>query len=106
MTDPINNKLTMSLLEAIVYIQTIKEAKQFFRDLLTESEIKEFANRWQAAKMLDNNVSYVQIAKQTGLSSTTIARIAKWLNNGAGGYKLILDRIAHHSPFSYEKGRS
>jgi len=74
-------------------LKDLKEAKMFLRDLLTEPEIIEFANRWQAAKMLDKKISYSKIEKETGLSSTTIARISKWLNLGSGGYKLMIDRL-------------
>ena len=76
------------------------------RDLLTESEIKEFARRWQAAQMLDRKVPYSTIVKATGLSSTTVARVAQWLNKGQGGYRLLLTRLHHHNPTLMEKGLS
>lgn len=90
------NKNTKKLFETILSLETESEAKKFFRDLLTESEILEFSNRWLAAKMLADKVPYSQIADKTGLSSTTIARISKWLNSGMGGYKLMLKKD-HHS---------
>lgn len=65
----------------------------FLRDLLTEEEIKEFANRFEVAKLLAEKKPYLEIVKSTGMSSTTIARIQKWLTNGMGGYKLVLKRI-------------
>ena len=79
------NQKTKNLFTALLALKNQKEAKQFLRDLLTESEITEFSNRWQAAQMLDANISYTQIVKSTGLSSTTIARISKWLNKGMSG---------------------
>lgn len=93
------NNNTGDLFEAILTLDNIEEAKIFFRDLLTESEIKEFSKRWQTVQMLDQGISYSKIEKKTGLSSTTVARISKWLNKGKGGYRLILDRLntpAHH----------
>jgi TrpR-related protein YerC/YecD len=101
-----DNKETEDLLKAVLALKNTKEAKRFFRDLLTEAELIEFANRWQAAQMLDKNVSYSTITSKTGLSSTTIARIAKWLNNGMGGYRLMLNKLNghHHSASSFEKG--
>lgn len=81
------------LMEAIVLLQTPNETGKFFRDLLTENELIEFGNRWKAARMLWKKESYLDIAKETGLSSTTIARVSKWLNNGKNGYKLVLNRI-------------
>jgi TrpR-related protein YerC/YecD len=89
-----------NLFKAILKLQSPTEAKRFFRDLLTPKELIEFSNRWQTAQMLDQKTDYLTIAKTTGLSSTTIARISLWLNKGMGGYRLMLKRINHHShPF-------
>ena len=87
-----DNKKINELMKAILLLKNSGEAKRFFRDLLTENELKEFANRWEAARMLAKNITYVDIEKETGLSSTTVARISKWLNNGKNGYKLIINR--------------
>lgn len=95
-----------SLYSAFLSLKTDDECRRFLRDLLTEAEIGEFANRWKVARMLDKNVPYELIAEKTGMSSTTIARVSKWLNNGKGGYKLMLKRLKkkqninhHHAPF-------
>lgn len=90
------NKSTDSLFEAILSLKNLDESRQFFRDLLTEEEITEFANRWKVAQMLAKKFSYSQIEKETKMSSTTIARISKWLNKGMNGYKLVLSRLNHH----------
>lgn len=92
-------KKIKDLYRAILALDSIAEAERFFRDLLTEQEIKEFANRWKAAIMLDQKIPYVEIEKETGLSSRTISRVAKWLNNGKNGYRLVIDRIKHHHSF-------
>lgn len=97
MTPRFDQKST-DLFATILMLSNIDEAKRFFRDLLSEQEIAEFARRWQAAQMLDQKISYTTIQKETGLSSTTVARISKWLTNGMDGYRLMLDRIntSHH----------
>lgn len=82
------------LFRVISKLKNTKEVQVFLRDLLTEKELLEFAQRWQAAKMLDKKVPYTQISEKTGLSSTTVARVAKWLNGEAGGYKMVLKRMA------------
>lgn len=87
------NKKTENLYQAILLLKTVDECKRFFRDLLTEAEIKEFSNRWLVAQMLDKKEPYEKITKVTGMSSTTIARIQKWLNGKLGGYQLMLNRI-------------
>lgn len=96
MTSKKDSKKIGELMWAIMVLKTGSEARRFFRDLLTENELIEFGNRWKAARMLSKNILYTEIEKETGLSSTTIARVSKWLNNGKNGYKLVLSRINHH----------
>lgn len=81
------------LFEAIVSISDKKEAAIFFRDLLTLPEIEEFANRWQIVKLLVQKKSYLEIANTLNVSTTTVTRVAQWLNNGMGGYKKIAERM-------------
>lgn len=81
------------LFQAIQTIRSPKEAANFFRDLLTIAELDEFARRWQMVKLLRRGESYVIIAKKLGVSTTTVTRVAHWLNNGTGGYKTISSRV-------------
>lgn len=83
-----------SLYRAVLQLETADEAKNFFRDLLTETEIQECAERWKAARMLAAGVPYTEIIEQTGLSSTTVARVARWVKRGTGGYRLALKRMS------------
>ncbi len=100
-----NKKVNNQLLQAILSLETADEAKRFLRDLMTEGEIEEFGKRLEAARLLSRDTQYAAIIEQTGLSSTTIARISKWLKGSLGGYRLILDRIAHHhNPTKLGKG--
>lgn len=88
-----SNKSAINLYQAILSLENENECKIFFRDLLTEAEIKEFSARWRVAQMLDAKIPYEKIEKKTGMSSTTIARISKWLNNGKNGYRLVLNKL-------------
>ena len=54
----------------------------FLRDLLSEKEIVEFARRFEVAKLWTEKVPYSQIEQKTNMSSTTIARISKYLSGG------------------------
>lgn len=90
-----DTKTSEELFRAVLSLESLGEAKKFFRDLLTEEEILEFAKRWQVAKMLYNDIPYTAIQKETSLSTTTIARISKWLKSGMGGYRLVLRRLCH-----------
>lgn len=95
------------LYRIILGLKNPAEARRFFRDLLTEQELIEFGRRWQAAQMLAAKVPYTEIVKETKLSSTTVARVADWLNHGMKGYKLALARQNkkhHHKSSSFEKG--
>jgi TrpR-related protein YerC/YecD len=92
-----DTKKTEELYKTILALKNMKDAKDFFRDLLTEQEIVEFGNRWRAARLLDQNIPYSNIIGETGLSSTTVARISKWLKTGKGGYKkMITKNKGHH----------
>lgn len=94
------------LIQAILALKSKNNAKRFLRDLMTEKEIEEFSNRLQAAQMLENDIPYSIIENKTGLSSTTIARVAKWLNGEEGGYKIILNKLHHHNPIQSRRGLS
>jgi TrpR-related protein YerC/YecD len=102
-----NNRKNEDLTKAVLALETAKEVKMFLRDLLTEKELLELGNRWKAVQMLDGGISYAKIIEETGLSSTTVARISKWLKDGTGGYRLMLDRISndHHRTLSHPRKR-
>lgn len=82
------------LYTAFLQLQTPADAAKFLRDLLTQPEIDEFANRLQIAKSLWlKEGSYIAIAKKHGVSTTTVTRVAQWLHHGKGGYQIILSRL-------------
>lgn len=93
------------LVAAILALKNENEAKRFLRDLMTPSEIKEFANRLEAARLLSEDIQYSAISERTGLSSSTIARIAKWLGGSLGGYRLVLSRLSNHHHNSSKLGK-
>jgi len=81
-------------------LQSTTEVEQFLRDLMTESEITEFSKRLEAARLLSAETPYSVIQRKTGLSSTTVARVSKWLNGSLGGYQVVLERLHHHTSLS------
>lgn len=87
------NRNSDDLFRTILALKNLKEARKFFRDLLTEKEIIDFSQRWKVARMLAKRVSYAKIEEETGMSSTTIARIQQWLQKGMGGYRLMMKRL-------------
>jgi len=68
----------------------------FLRDIATLSELQAMSERLEVAKLLSQGLSYRQIAQQTGASTTTVTRVAHFLENGAGGYRDILKTHRHH----------
>ncbi len=94
------------LIEAVLLLKSSEEAERFLRDLMTEQEIAEFAKRLKAAEMLTKTIPYSVIEKETGLSSTTVARVSKWLNGPEGGYKNIIAKLNHHNSAQLRRGLS
>jgi TrpR-related protein YerC/YecD len=76
----------------IASLRTTEEARRFLRDLCTRSELEAMAHRWEVAKLLDEGLPYLEVAKRAHASTTTVTRVAQWLHNGEGGYRLALKR--------------
>lgn len=101
-----DNNQNKQLINAVLALETPDEARRFLRDLMTEKEIEEFAKRLQTAEMLAAKMPYSTIEKITGLSSTTVARVSKWLSGKEGGYKTIISKLHHHNPVQLRRGLS
>jgi TrpR-related protein YerC/YecD len=101
-----NSKENRKFVETILSLRTTDEARRFLRDLLTETEIKEFAKRIRAAELLSKGVMYSAIEEETGLSSRTIARVSKFLKGKEMGYKKIINRLHHHNSVQARRGLS
>ncbi|WP_207764831.1 YerC/YecD family TrpR-related protein [Hyphococcus luteus] len=84
-----------ALFDAFSSLESGTEAARFLRDLATPGELESFAERWRIARMLDEGGhSYRDIAAATGASTTTIARVARFLREERHqGYRLVLDRL-------------
>lgn len=87
-----NNK---DLFSAILSLKSEEELKKFFKDLCTPAELRAMQERWKVCKILaSRDLSYRDIYKETGISLTTIGRVARFLNQEDNqGYKLVLDRM-------------
>lgn len=86
------NDREKELSRSFLKLKTEKEVANFLRDLLTLPEIEEFANRLEIARLLLKGGSYKRIAKQSGVSTTTVTRVAHWLFKGCGGYFNVLKK--------------
>lgn len=68
----------------------------FLDDLCTPAEIEALADRWSVVPLLAQGMPYRRIHEVTGVSVTTVGRIAKCLDGGAGGYRAALEHHPGH----------
>ena len=70
--------------------------EDFLVDLCTPAELEALADRWAVVPLLAEGVPYRSIHDRTGVSVTTIGRVARCLDHGTGGYRAALER--HTAP--------
>ncbi len=73
-----------------------EELSNFLRDIGTLAELQAWSERYEVAKQLAQGKTYREIAVNTGASTTTVTRVAKYLENGEGGYRKALNAHRHH----------
>lgn len=100
------HEIRNQLFEAILKLQTLEECRAFFDDLATPNELSALADRWLAAQCLEIGMPYREIYEQTGVSTATVTRVARALTAGAGGYRLVLGRMAARKSKLIDKGRN
>lgn len=86
-------KDTQTLCNAFLFLNDSEEIFAFLRDILTEDEMKEFQQRFDIAVRLYYKTSYTQIEKELWVSSTTVARVSKFLNWPHQWYKKVIERM-------------
>ena len=82
-----------ALFRAVAALESADEARAFFRDLCTPAELQAMADRWAVVGPLERGVPYREIHDRTGVSVTTIGRVARFLESGFGGYRLVSERL-------------
>jgi TrpR-related protein YerC/YecD len=82
-----------ALSEALNAVKSASEAKQFLLDLCTPAELEAMSDRWVVVAPLLQETPYRTIHEQTGVSVTTIGRVARCLNDGSTGYLPIANRL-------------
>ena len=85
------------LYKALLSLENEKEVERFMTDLCTPAEIKAFTERWLIARLLnETDMGYREISAQTGASTTTVGRVARFLKQESyKGYQLVLDRLSN-----------
>ena len=82
-----------TLSEALLSLESAQEVREFLEDLCTPAELEAMIDRWRVAQLLDQGYSYRDIREMTEVSVTTIGRVARFMELGAGGYRTALNRI-------------
>lgn len=77
----------------VASLETKDEVRNFFRDLLSETEALMLARRIRIAKLLLKGISYEDITKAIHASEGTIAQVHRWLQSGFGGYKASIPHL-------------
>lgn len=92
-----NRAARSSLAEALMAMRTPDEMRALLKDLTTPAELEALVDRWRVVKLLDQEKPYREIHELTGVSVTTIGRVARFLEQGNGGYRLALQRLKRES---------
>jgi TrpR-related protein YerC/YecD len=82
-----------ALYRAILALESEAECRRFFDDLCTPAEIEALIDRWSVVPLLEEGLPYRKIHDMTGVSVTTIGRVARCLSGAVGGYRTVLDRL-------------
>ena len=81
------------LFEAIMTLKDLDEYYAFFEDVCTVNELLSLSQRFEVAKMLRDQKTYLDIAEKTGASTATISRVNRSLNYGNDGYDMVFSRM-------------
>lgn len=93
MNKKIKTPAVEQLFKAILQLQNVEECFEFFEDLCTINELLSLSQRYEVAKMLREQKTYLEIAEKTGASTATISRVNRSLNYGNDGYDMVMKRL-------------
>lgn len=81
------------LCQGVLALRSVDECYRFFEDVCTVGEFKAMAQRFEIARLLYTGHTYEDIVRLTRASSATISRVRRFLEYGADGYRLVLQRL-------------
>lgn len=79
---------------ALASLTTAEETCAFLKDLCTPAELEAMSDRWAVIPYLLKGVPYRDIHDRTGVSVTTVGRVARTYESGAGGYAIAAGKLA------------
>lgn len=86
-------KAEADLCRALLALGDPDEMRRFLRDLCTPAELQAMADRWAVVELLQRGLPYREIQRLTGVSVTTVGRVARYLTSGNGGYGIVTSRL-------------
>lgn len=89
MNRPIDPEHITQLMELIASVNDPKVCRALFDDLCTVNELENMAERCFAAKLLINGDTYVQVMEQANISTATLSRVSRCIQNGTGYNQVI-----------------
>ena len=80
---------------ATTAVRPARNPAELSADLCTPAEVRTLAERWHVARLLDGtDLSYRDIHEATGVSTTTIVRVARFLRQEPHqGYRAAIDKL-------------
>lgn len=81
-----------ALAVALTSLRNPEQMRAFLEDLCTPAELEAMSDRWRVVPLLIDGVPYREIHDRTLVSVTTIGRVARTLERGAGGYAAAMKR--------------
>jgi TrpR-related protein YerC/YecD len=88
-----SEKAERALCEALLSLRTVDEMRAFLDDLCTPAERQAMRERWSVVPHLLAGEPYWRIHESTAVSITTIGRVARCVEGGAGGYAAAATRV-------------
>ena len=92
MSKNVHTEAVNQLFKAILSLQNEEECYRFFEDVCTVNELLSLLQRYEVARMLREEKTYLDIAEKTGASTATISSVNRSLNYGNDGYDMVFQR--------------
>ena len=93
MSKNVHTEAVSHLFDAILSLENKEECYRFFEDVCTVNELLSLSQRYEVARMLREQKTYLDIAEKTGASTATISRVNRSLNYGNDGYDMVFARM-------------
>ena len=94
MSKNVHTEAVNHLFDAILSLENKEECYRFFEDVCTVNELLSLSQRYEVARLLRAQKTYLYIAEKTGASTATISRVNRSLNYGNDGYDMVFERVS------------